>query len=83
MIKGYYSPSDEDLVEEMMSKLPPHDRDNEHRFHAMQALTCLRALGYDINIEVEVHGSIENAFKSLSETDDYVTATRPVRRVKT
>lgn len=82
MLKAHYRLADEYLVEEMLVKLPPHQRDDEHRFHFAQALLFLRALGYDISKEVEITGEMEHALRSLDHPENYIKGPRPVRHVE-
>lgn len=86
MIKARYSPDCDDLVGQILEQASPGLRtepDFERKLY--RCLCILREdLGYEISIEVEVHGSVEAAFKSLEgDTSEYVLHQRPVRRIKT
>lgn len=80
MIKARYSPATEDLVGQLKNSLG--DRVGEGYMEVV--IDTLHELGYEISIQVEVHGAVEAAFKSLEgDTSDYVLHQRPVRRIKT
>lgn len=86
MIKARYSPGYDDLVGQILEQVSPGLR-TEPGFE-LKLYQCLRILredlGYEISIEVEVHGAIEAAFESLKgDTSEYVLHQRPVRRIKT
>lgn len=81
MIKARYSPATEDLVGQLK---PGPFLLGIAESDAMAVIDGIKDLGYEISIEVEVHGSVEAAFKSLSgDTSDYVLHQRPVRRINT
>ena len=83
MIKARYSPSLEDLVEQVTEAMKATGAAPERRPVILNTIEILKDLGYDISIEVEAHGAIEAAFNSLKgDTSDYVLHQRPVRRVK-
>lgn len=82
MIKARYSPATEDLVGQLMASPVLPGGIGEVAIAAV--IDSLKDLGYDISIEVEVHGDVEKAFRSLEgDTSDYVLHQRPVRRIKT
>lgn len=86
MIKARYSPDYDDLVGQILEQVSPGLR-TELGFE-LKLYQCLRILredlGYEISIEVEVHGDMEKAFRSLEgDTSDYILHQRPVRRIKT
>jgi hypothetical protein len=82
MIKAHYSPATEDLVEQILAKLSPGLRtepDFAAKVHTVVG-TLKHELGYDISIEVEVHGDMAKALESLGgDTSNYVTRERPKR----
>lgn len=82
MIKARYGLADEDLVDQVMEKISPVARENPDCRHMVsQVIMCLRhGLGYDISIEVEVHGDMAKALESLGgDTSNYVIRERPKR----
>jgi signal recognition particle GTPase len=64
LIKGYYGPATEDLVEQLRTTLVLADIQNEI---AEAVINGLKALGYEITIEVEVHGDMAKALESLND----------------
>lgn len=86
MIRARYSPGYDDLVGQILEYASAGLRtDPGFERKLNQCLRILREdLGYEISVEVEVHGAIEDAFRSLEgDTSEYVLHQRPVRRVKT
>lgn len=83
MIKAWYGPATEDLVEQILGKVSPGLR-TEPGFEAKlrQCLDILKDdLGYQISIEVEVHGDMAKALESLGgDASNYVTWERPKRQ---
>lgn len=86
MLKARYSPATEDLAAQILQNVSP-GLQTEPGFKAKlrQCLSVLRdEMGYEVSIEVEVHGAMEEAFRSLEgDTSEYILHQRPVRRVKT
>lgn len=81
MIKARYSPATEDLAGQVASVL---DGRIGHGYISTVIDALRNELGYEVSIEVEVHGAMEAAFKSLEgDTSEYVLHQRPVRRIKT
>lgn len=77
MIKAWYGPATEDLVEQLMPVLSG----NVHEGYMTTVIDALKELGYHISIEVEVHGDMAKAFESLGgDLSDYVKVERPKRR---
>lgn len=86
MIKGYYSPATEDLVLQLMSNEATgvYELDSNIKdWQVAHVIDALRRHGYDVSVEVEITGNIEEAFSSLKRPEEYVAHMRPVRRVKT
>lgn len=80
MIRARYSPDAQYLVEQL--KHGPFLLGIEGS-DAVAVIDGLKDLGYEISIEVEVHGAVEAAFNSLKgDTSDYMLHQRPVRRIK-
>lgn len=83
MIKAWYGPATEDLVEQLLSnegtgsfELDSNIRD----WQIAQVIEALKAHGYQISVEVEVHGDMAKALESLGgDTSNYVARGRPER----
>lgn len=81
MIKAWYGPATEDLVEQLIPKLSGRESTGEVYEWVTAVINELRGLGYNISIEVEVHGDMAKAFESLGgDLSDYVKVERPKRR---
>lgn len=81
MIKAWYGPTTEDLVEQLIPKLSGRESTGEVAEWAALVINELRGLGYSISREVEVHGDMAKALESLGgDTSNYVKMERPKRR---
>lgn len=86
MIKAHYSPATEDLVKQVLEVVPLQihaDNDNaDFAAIATYIVNRLREdLGYQVSVEVEVHGDMAKALESLGgDTSNYVKMERPKRR---
>lgn len=81
MIKAWYGPATEDLVEQLMPVLSGRASEGEVAEQVTAVVEGLRGLGYHISIEVEVYGDMAKALESLGgDTGDYVKRERPKRR---
>ena len=80
MIKAHYGPATEDLVRQLMPTLITADIQAEI---AEVVIDGLKTLGYDITIEVEVHGDMARALESVnngSAAAGAVSVQRPRRK---
>lgn len=81
MIKAWYGPATEDLVEQLIPRLSGRESTGEIAEYATLVINELRGLGYDITIEVEVHGDMAKAIGSLGDSaSNYVTVQIPKRK---
>lgn len=85
MIKARYSPATEDLVKQVLEVVPLqiHAENDNADFVAIATYIINRLredLGYEISVEVQVHGDMAKALESLGgDTSNYVTRERPRR----
>jgi signal recognition particle GTPase len=81
LIKAHYGPATEDLVEQLSTTLVQADIQNEI---AEAVIDGLKDLGYEITIEVEVHGDMAKALESLNDGSaaaGAVSVERPKRKI--
>lgn len=77
MLKAWYGPATEDLWESISTMMILADIEEDI---ATAVIDALKAKGYSITIEVEVHGDMAKALESLGgDTSNYVRRERPKR----
>ena len=79
MIKAWYGPSTEDLVEQLMPVLSGRASEGEVTEQVTAVVEALRGLGYQISIEVEVHGDMAKALESIDDGSAAAGAVRVER----
>jgi hypothetical protein len=81
LIKAHYGPATEDLVEQVLAKISPElaaEPDFAAKVHTVIG-TLKHELGYEITIEVEVHGDMAKALESVNDGSAAAGAVRVER----
>jgi hypothetical protein len=67
LIKAWYRPATEDLVEQLIPILSDRASEGEVAEQVTKVVEALRGLGYEITIEVEIHGDMAKAFEWIND----------------